>query len=79
MIRKLIIAGLVAALLPASFATAHPGHGKSGEGDTLEHYLTEPVHLLAAAAGLGMALAVVILVRKILRAQRRSSRRQLET
>jgi hydrogenase/urease accessory protein HupE len=37
----------LACVLIAAPAAAHPGHGEPGQGFTLVHYLTEPIHVLA--------------------------------
>ncbi len=47
----------------ATIATAHEGHGQSGEGNTARHYLTQPLHVagivVIALVGVGLlALAV---------------------
>ncbi len=35
----------LAALLTTSTAFAHEGHGTPGEGQTVAHYATEPLHV----------------------------------
>ena len=47
---SLFIAGFI-----SSLCWAHPGHGVGGGDWSVRHYLTEPVHLVAA---LGLALLV---------------------
>lgn len=42
----------------ASTASAHPGHGLTGEGDSAVHYLIEPAH----AWGLGILFAASLVV-----------------
>ncbi len=56
-------------LFPFSAAFAHPGHGTTGSGHEIAHYLGEPFHVWGAAA---LALAVVALVR-VVRSRRRSA------
>jgi putative copper export protein len=56
MSRKIFIA--VAMLAVSNRAGAHPGHG-STEGDTLGHYLLEPLHA-GAAAVVGACVLLVV-------------------
>ncbi len=51
------IAALVV-LAPAT-ALAHPGHGHTAP-DSWLHYLTEPVHAIAAAVALGAGIALTV-------------------
>ena len=57
MIKPVLI--VIASLLLAQAAGAHPGHGEPGEGFTLTHHLTEPIHLLATLATLLLVVAAV--------------------
>jgi hypothetical protein len=41
---------LLFAVVVPSVVAAHPGHGDSGDGFGLAHYLTEPVHVFFAVA-----------------------------
>ena len=52
----------------APTASAHPGHGVTGAGDSAVHYLIEPAH----AWGLGILLAVALVVAgfRVVRARR---------
>jgi hypothetical protein len=44
----------------------HPGHGRTGDGFDLIHYLTEPIHLLGGVAlALVAAIAIALLRRRI--------------
>ncbi len=49
-------------VLVAAGAAAHPGHGAAGQGETLAHYLAEPLHVIGALAVLlvGAAAARVL-------------------
>jgi hydrogenase/urease accessory protein HupE len=53
---------LLAVVLFAAPAFAHPGHGIDGSSNSLTHYVTEPAHLgpviLAAVAGITAAAFV---------------------
>lgn len=48
----------------ASPALAHPGHGVPGEGYSLLHYLTEPVHVASGLAALVLAIATTSFLRR---------------
>jgi uncharacterized protein (TIGR03382 family) len=52
--RWIVLAGVSGALVPW-VAGAHPGHGP-GDGWSLVHFVTEPVH-----GGAGILLAVLVL------------------
>lgn len=67
MIRRLALAVIAASLFPASLATAHPGHGRDGDGHSLQHYLTEPLHLAAGIAVAAAVISVIWLLRKFAR------------
>lgn len=55
----------IASFAVASAAAAHPGHGRAGDAYGLQHYLTEPVHVLGGLALLlGAALAAACLSRR---------------
>ena len=54
--RRLILVMLV---LASGAALAHPGHGEAGANTTLLHLLTEPDHLLALLAVVGVGIAAV--------------------
>ncbi len=47
----------IATNLVSRAAGAHPGHGDPGQGLSLAHYLTEPIHVLGALAVIGLLLA----------------------
>lgn len=49
----------VLSLLPST-AVAHPGHGRSSDGEAsmLWHYLTEPVHLAMAVPAVLAIIAI---------------------
>lgn len=64
--RQLALVAIIMSILPATVATAHPGHGHGGGTYSLLHYFNEPVHL---AAGLG-TLVVFVLAVKLLRSVR---------
>jgi hydrogenase/urease accessory protein HupE len=62
--------------LLASGASAHPGHGRAGEGTSLLHYLTEPIHVVGIAALLlSFASGVAILRGRLVRARGVSRKR----
>lgn len=67
MIRKLAFAVIAASLFPA-IATAHPGHGTDIDGHSLQHYLTEPLHLATGIAVIAAATTVIWLLRRFARA-----------
>ena len=52
-------ATLAIATLAASAAWAHPGHAEPGATTTLMHLLTEPDHLIALVAAIGIGAWVV--------------------
>ncbi len=54
-IRKLysVTASLLFAL--STVVSAHAGHGVDGDGESLHHYLTEPLHL-----GIGIAVIGIV-------------------
>ena len=45
---------LVADMLFATRASAHPGHGVSGSGFNLAHHLTEPLHVFMIVGTLAL-------------------------
>lgn len=45
-------------------AFVHEGHGRPGEGHSLAHYLTEPVHVIAMVAVVAAITALVFHVRR---------------
>lgn len=53
---------------PLGSALAHPGHGSTGDGHTLAHYLGEPLHVAGGAA----LLLGVVAVAAALRVRRRA-------
>lgn len=53
---------VIAALLGTSSASAHPGHGVTPEGDSVAHYLLEPVHGLGLVLVFAAAVAAVVMV-----------------
>lgn len=60
-------------VLMSSAAGAHPGHGEPGQGSSLAHYLTEPVHVLAALASVLFVLAAARSLRQRRGAGQRST------
>ncbi len=56
MIRHLCLLGLL--FLPASIASAHPGHGSDGGSHAALHYLSDPLHLGLLASVLLLSLIV---------------------
>lgn len=53
-------------LISSLSAVAHPGHG-TGDGESVQHYVTSPLHVGPVLAGLLMMLAVgagVVAVRR---------------
>jgi hypothetical protein len=65
MLRQAIM--VIAILLLVSTAAAHPGHGEAGEGFSLAHYLTEPIHALGALGVLVIVAASAYAVRHVQR------------
>ncbi len=59
----------IASLGTPPAAVVHPGHGKPGDGFSLVHYLTEPVHLLGVVA----LVLVVVLATAFLRRRARTA------
>ena len=59
-------------VLVAAGAAAHPGHGAAGQGETLAHYLGEPLHVIGALAAL---LAAAATARSLGRQRRAASGR----
>lgn len=64
---------VIATLLGTSQATAHPGHGVTPDGDSVAHYLLEPVHGLGLVLVFAAAVAAVVMV---IRARRRAGQSQ---
>lgn len=67
------IALAIAIMAFASQASAHPGHGVTPEGDSVAHYLLEPVHGLGLVLVFAAAVAAVVMV---IRARRRADQSQ---
>ncbi len=63
MFKKLLLATTLLAI-PAQ-AWGHEGHGASGDGETLTHYLLDPLHLpLALCLGGIVAAGWILFVRR---------------
>lgn len=60
---RLRLTALVLAITPAA-VLAHEGHGVAGEGHTVEHYVTEPLHVAGFAVLVVATVAAVALIRK---------------
>lgn len=63
---RLVLGGVTAFVsLGSGLASAHPGHGLTGDGDSVAHYALEPIHGWGLVAALVIAIvAVVYLVRR---------------
>lgn len=48
------------ALLGSGRVWAHPGHGLTGEGESVAHYALEPTHGWGLAAALAVAVVAVV-------------------
>jgi hypothetical protein len=48
----------VSPVSPVMLSLLHEGHGQPGQGHTLVHYLSEPVHLVAIALMIAVIAAV---------------------
>jgi len=72
-VTRLITIASAVLLSSARFATAHPGHGVAGGSNSIGHYLTEPIHLIAGAGALALA-GVLVRWRAHDRARRQTSR-----
>lgn len=57
MSRAIFYGSMVGCALSSTIAAAHPGHGTSN-GQSAEHYLVEPNHLLPWLAGLALVLGL---------------------
>lgn len=57
-------------------AFVHEGHGRPGEGHSLAHYLTEPVHVIAIVAVVAAITAFAFYVRRRLLAASVRRRKQ---
>jgi hydrogenase/urease accessory protein HupE len=66
--RRCFFTSLAAALLLASPAVAHPGHGLGGGSASWLHYLSDPLHVAPWALG---ALALGVWLRRSRRARTR--------
>lgn len=70
MYHRVVLIVFACLTLLASAASAHPGHGRPGEGTSLLHYLTEPVHVVGIVALLlSFVSGVAILRGRFLRAR----------
>ena len=58
---------LKVSLITIASLAVHPGHG-TGDGFSLLHYLTEPIHLLGGVAVLQCVVLTVAFVRRRARA-----------
>ena len=67
--RRPALVTVAAALLLASPAAAHPGHGLGGGSYHWLHYLTDPLHVAPFALA---ALALVLVIRARRRARART-------
>ena len=70
--RQLALIAIIMSMLPASVATAHPGHGHDGGAYNFVHYLTEPVHLVAGLGTLVVSFLVILLLRSVTRPLRKT-------
>jgi len=68
----LALIAIIMPMLPASVATAHPGHGHDSGAYNLVHYLTEPVHLVAGLGTLVISFLVILSLRSVTRPLRKT-------
>jgi putative Mn2+ efflux pump MntP len=54
-----VLSALLVSLASAAQVLAHPGHGIT-EGNSLVHFLTEPVHIISFIAVLAVGAIVVL-------------------
>jgi len=50
----------VSAVLGSGQVWAHPGHGLTGDGESVAHYALEPTHGWGLAAALAVAIVAVV-------------------
>ena len=69
--RQLALIAIIMSMLPATVATAHPGHGHGGNDSSLLHYLTEPMHLAVGLGTLVVSILAIMLCRSVVRPSRK--------
>ncbi|MFU8861161.1 MAG: hypothetical protein ACNA8K_12145 [Cyclonatronaceae bacterium] len=62
MIKKyilIVLSAILVILASAAEVLAHPGHG-STEGNSLVHFITEPVHILSFVATVAVGIVITL-------------------
>ena len=62
MIKKytfIVLSAILVSLATAAEILAHPGHG-STEGNSLVHFITEPVHILSFVATVAVGIVITL-------------------
>ncbi len=60
--RILSFAAILLCTVTPSVVTAHPGHGADGGGYNLQHYFSEPIHLVT---GLGLLVVSLLAIKMV--------------
>ena len=61
---RIVLTLLALASLPV-IGVAHPGHGNSGDGNSLLHYVTSPLHVLPVLVAAILLTGFSLLVRRV--------------
>ena len=61
---RIVLTLIALASLPV-IGVAHPGHGDSGDGNSLLHYVTSPLHVLPVLVAAILLAGFSLLVRRV--------------
>lgn len=59
-------------------AAAHEGHGHQGQGSTILHYATEPMHLGILVFGAAMLISAILFARRWLKGRKEAWQSQIK-
>lgn len=78
--RLLTVSSFIMPVICSTLTFAHEGHGRtSGQGNSPEHYLTEPVHLTQIATVLLLAIALATIATMAVKGTQRARARWNQT
>ncbi len=63
-ISRIVLTLIALASLPV-IGVAHPGHGNSGDGNSLLHYVTSPLHVLPVLVAAILLTGFLLLARRV--------------
>jgi len=72
-INRFVAISLAMAITCPGIASAHPGHGQTGDGNSLLHYATSPLHILpvfGAAILISVPMFILSLRNRLIQAKK---------